>query len=72
VPEDVSLVGFDDIPMAGWNSYALTTLRQDAARMAREVIAILDRRDAEPELAPVSVLFPVDLVTRATVRGLAS
>jgi DNA-binding LacI/PurR family transcriptional regulator len=69
VPEDVSLVGFDDIPMAGWNSYALTTLRQDPARMAREVIAILDRRDAEPELAPISVLFPVDLVTRATVRG---
>ena len=29
VPDDVSIIGFDDVPMAGWASYALTTLRQD-------------------------------------------
>ena len=58
VPDDVSVIGFDDVPMAGWASYGLTTLRQDPARIAREVIAILDRRDAEPDLPPLSVSLP--------------
>jgi DNA-binding LacI/PurR family transcriptional regulator len=71
VPDDVSIIGFDDVPMAGWASYALTTLRQDPAHIAREIVAILDRRDADPGLAPISVHFPVDLVVRGTVRGLA-
>lgn len=71
VPDDVSIIGFDDVPMAMWASYALTTLRQDPAQIAREVVAILDRREADPGLPPISVRFPVDLVVRGTVRGLA-
>ena len=58
VPDDVSVIGFDDVPMAGWASYRLTTLRQDPARIAREVVAILDRRNAEPDLPPLSVMLP--------------
>jgi DNA-binding LacI/PurR family transcriptional regulator len=69
VPDDVSVVGFDDVPMAGWASYRLTTLRQDPARIASEVIAILDRRNAEPDLPPLSVTFPVQLIVRGTVDG---
>jgi len=70
VPADTSVVGFDDVPMAAWAPYRLTTLRQDAERIAREVIAILDRREANPELPPMSVRLPVDLVVRKTVREL--
>jgi DNA-binding LacI/PurR family transcriptional regulator len=70
VPDDVSLVGFDDVPMAAWGPYRLTTLRQSPDRIANEVVAILDRRADKPDLPPVSVSFPVDLVVRATVRGL--
>jgi DNA-binding LacI/PurR family transcriptional regulator len=69
VPDDVSVVGFDDVPMAGWDAYALTTVRQNPARIAADVIAILERREAEPELPPLSIRFPVELVVRATVRG---
>jgi DNA-binding LacI/PurR family transcriptional regulator len=70
VPNDVSVVGFDDLPMASWASYRLTTLRQEPKRIATEVIAMLDRRAAEPDAPPMSVTFPVDLVVRETVRGL--
>ncbi len=70
VPDDVSVIGFDDIPMAAWDAYRLTTLRQDPARVAREVVGILDRRAADPDSPPMSVRFPVDLIVRETVRGL--
>jgi DNA-binding LacI/PurR family transcriptional regulator len=70
VPADVSIIGFDDVPMAAWAAYRLTTLRQDPARIAKEVMALLDRREAAPNSPPLSVRFPVDLVVRETVRGL--
>ena len=44
VPEDVSIVGFDDIFMASWPIYDLSTIRQDFDGMAAEVTAILERR----------------------------
>ncbi len=69
VPDDVSIVGFDDVPIAAWSSYSLTTLRQDPWRIASEVVSILDRRLANPDSPPTSVYFPVELVVRKTVRA---
>ena len=69
VPDDVSVIGFDDVPIAAWSLYRLTTLRQDPERIAREVVSILDRRLADPDLPPLSVYFPVELVIRETVKG---
>jgi DNA-binding LacI/PurR family transcriptional regulator len=69
VPEDVSVVGFDDLPMAAWTSYRLTTIRQDPKRIATEVLALLDRRASDPNAPPKAVRFPVELVVRDTVRA---
>jgi DNA-binding LacI/PurR family transcriptional regulator len=33
IPDDVSIVGYDDVPMAAWPAYDLTTLRQPVNRM---------------------------------------
>lgn len=70
VPNDISIIGFDDVPMSAWHSYRLTTLRQDTERIAREVVSVLDRRSVEPDSPPISVCFPSDLVVRDTVKGL--
>jgi DNA-binding LacI/PurR family transcriptional regulator len=69
-PDDISVIGFDDVPMAAWAPYRLTTLRQDPERIAKEVVSILNRRIAEPDVAPMSISFPVDLIVRETVKGL--
>jgi DNA-binding LacI/PurR family transcriptional regulator len=41
VPEDISVIGFDDIPIANWPAYELTTIRQPIAQMVDETADIL-------------------------------
>jgi LacI family transcriptional regulator len=49
VPEDVSIVGFDDIELAAWTDPGLTTIRQPTDEMARWAVArladVLDGRE---------------------------
>lgn len=46
VPDDVSLVGFDDVAIAAYVEPALTTLRQETAEMGRWAVAKLTERIA--------------------------
>lgn len=64
VPADLCVIGFDDIPEAGWMAYDLTTFRQPIDEMAEHIAAILD--DDHPSTRSRS--FPVRLVWRRTVR----
>ena len=52
IPGDVSVVGFDDVPLAAWPAYDLTTVRQRANQMVAETVrtllANIEHRDAEP------------------------
>ncbi|OAN74358.1 LacI family transcriptional regulator [Jannaschia sp. EhC01] len=67
VPEDISVVGFDDIDMSEFYVPALTTIRQDRVRLGRTAAARLLERIEAPQNAPQSeVLLPVDLVVRAS------
>jgi DNA-binding LacI/PurR family transcriptional regulator len=68
VPGEVSVIGFDDIPAAGYAHIALTTVRQDADRLGRLALERLDRRlgdDADTVALPADVV-PPSLVRRAT------
>ncbi len=48
IPDDLSVVGFDDIPMAEWASPPLTTMHQPLAEMAELAVHILlDRQDGD-------------------------
>ncbi|MFN8514474.1 MAG: LacI family DNA-binding transcriptional regulator [Chloroflexia bacterium] len=66
VPEELALVGFDDIPMAGWAAYDLTTIRQPVDRMIAATLALL----REPAKSPETHLFPGELVVRGSTRGI--
>lgn len=52
VPDDVAVIGFDDVPEAAWLSYGLTTFRQDPAIMATRAVELLERRLENPDAAP--------------------
>lgn len=49
VPEDVSVVGFDDLPEAAFFSPPLTTIRQDFAELARQGLEYLIRVIHDPQ-----------------------
>ena len=41
IPEDVSVISYDDVPAAAWPAYNLTTVRQCADQMVQETVRIL-------------------------------
>jgi DNA-binding LacI/PurR family transcriptional regulator len=67
VPEEVSVVGYDDVPMAAWPSYLLTTIRQPVDVMvARAVGAMLRRIGGEG--GPEKIRVDGPLVIRRSAR----
>ena len=67
VPDDVSLVGFDDDPIAEWTTPALTTVRQDFMAMGREAVKALVARIAKPSAPGATVAVPVEFVARESL-----
>jgi LacI family transcriptional regulator len=69
VPDAVSIVGFDDIPLASLTHPLLTTIRQNAFGLgtaaARALIDLLN----DPEAEPTSTVLPVELIVRGTSGG---
>ncbi|MGH1524019.1 LacI family DNA-binding transcriptional regulator [Leifsonia sp. L25] len=69
VPDDLSVVGFDDVPEASWGSPALTTIRQPIAEMGEAAVRLLlSAPEAQGGQAPAE-LPRVDLATRLIVRS---
>lgn len=67
VPDDVGVLGFDDIPTAAWPAYDLTTIRQPLDEIVVAVGEHLDSVDS-PRPEPVRLLFAPSLVLRSTLR----
>lgn len=61
VPEDFSLLGFDDIPQAAWHAYGLTTMHFPLDRMVQDA---LDYLTGEGSIGPGLHLYPCSLVER--------
>jgi LacI family transcriptional regulator len=72
IPEDVSVVGFDDIPEAAYLEPPLTTVRQDFATLGRRCIEYLLARIAEPGMAPHQWVLAPELIIRASTAPLRS
>lgn len=64
IPQDIAVVGYDDIEAASFVRPQLTTVRQDGAEMGRKAVREMMGLLNSPDTAPSKVLFPVELVIR--------
>lgn len=66
IPDDVAVIGYDDVPMAAWQAYDLTTIRLPVRQMVRRLCDLLtDRPVAEPAM-PEATFFACRLVERSS------
>jgi LacI family transcriptional regulator len=74
VPADVSIVGFDDVPMASWEVFQLTTVRQPLDDMARAAARMLaERIEYDGDIgAGREQIFATSLVKRSTSDRIAA
>lgn len=72
VPDDIAVVGFDDIQMAGMVHPPLTTIRQDKEGLGRVAGEALVRMIESPGYSPPVVTMPVELVVRESCGSRAA
>lgn len=69
VPEEIALVGYDDIAFARSTVVPLTSVAQPADLMGRTALALLEEEIATPGAAPRHVSFTPELVQRESTAG---
>lgn len=69
VPEDVSIAGFDDVPIAAWPAYDLTSYRQPINRMVAQTVETLLTRIEDSNVPPHKVKIAGELILRGSTRN---
>ena len=68
IPEDVSVVGYDDVALAAWPSYDLTTVRQPANKMVAHTVQMLLDRISDGGLPAQHLALDGPLIIRGSAR----
>lgn len=66
VPQNISVIGFNDIEMARWPSIELTTLRNPIDALVDAVLDLLERRANHPSKEPEMIWLDAEVILRAT------
>lgn len=69
VPEQLWIVGYDDIEMCSWPAFDMTTVRQPLEAMVRKAVALLERRIKGEHGDYATALFDNELVVRGSTAG---
>ncbi|MEP0405916.1 MAG: LacI family DNA-binding transcriptional regulator [Roseibium sp.] len=66
VPDEVSVVGYDDVPMASWPSYNLTTVSQPLDEMVSATVSQLLARTQKDQIPALHERLPGRLIRRGS------
>ncbi len=69
VPDDIGLIGLNDMQMSRWQPIGLTTIRQPVAKIIDAAIDLVVATIADPGRPPETRLFPCSVVERRTLRA---
>ena len=68
IPQDISIVGYDDVPEASWGGYNLTTVRQPSAQMIDATINILVEQIQRETVIRRAAVLPAEFIVRQSAR----
>ncbi len=68
VPDDVGLIGLNDMAMSGWDNIALTTIRQPIEQIVSSSIELIVAMLEDPDRYPEARLFPAKVIERETLK----
>ena len=68
IPNQIEIIGYDDISMANWKSYNLTTIRQPIRQMSKLVTQLINEYLQNPDFEPVNHLIQGRLIQRKTTK----
>lgn len=69
VPQDIALIGYDDIDFASAAVVPLSSIRQPSALIGQTAVELLLAEAADSEVTPTQVVFQPELVIRASTRS---
>ena len=70
IPGDIGFLGFNDMNIAGWEGYNLTTIRQPIRDIILSSVELVVAIVNDPERSAEARLFPCSVVERGTLRPL--
>lgn len=70
VPDDIAIIGFDDIPFAAAAAVPLSSIRQPSRMIGRTALRIVLEEAADPESIARQTVFQPELVVRASTAPL--
>jgi DNA-binding LacI/PurR family transcriptional regulator len=68
VPQDIGIIGLNDMEMAGWQNINLTTIHQPIKPIVTASVELMVRLLEEPDRYPEARLFPCRVTERGTLR----
>lgn len=66
--QDISIVGYDDVPLAAWAAFDLTTIRQPVNRMVNATVSTMLAQIETPGTAPRQIEIEGELILRSSAR----
>ncbi|MEM1378602.1 MAG: LacI family DNA-binding transcriptional regulator [Pseudomonadota bacterium] len=70
VPEDVGIIGLNNMDIAGWENIALTTIHQPLKEIIQSSVELVMSVIDDPDRHPEARIFPLTLIERSTLRQL--
>ena len=69
IPNQIEIVGYDDMIMANWNSYNLSTIRQPIRQMSKLTTQLIDDYLQDPDFEPANHLIEGKFIKRKTTKN---
>ena len=69
VPDDIGIIGLNDMEIAGWENISLTTIRQPIQQIISASIELIVSMLDDPDQIPTARLFASSVVERGTLRA---